>query len=249
MGVELIKRVEAQGVRVTGIIGDEDSSTIARARKEVRADLEKDSDMNHVKKCLSNALYALRSKHKSLSQKVIKYYLKMFAFAISQNQGQPIKIQENLDSIVPHSYGEHNKCSVTWCGYLKDSSAYKHKSLPWGKDLKDAGLRKELEKIFNKHKANAKRLSCIGSTQANESLNMTIASKAPKTRHFSESASLEVRVNAAAAQKNAGYEYVSDVSLYVGLNLVHFRCSFDLNVRSFVQRLSFLTSMSYQMIF
>ena len=110
-------------------------------------------------------------------------------------------------------------------------------------------LQRIFKKIFNKHKANAKRLSCIGSTQANESLNMTIASKAPKTRHFSESASLEVRVNAAAAQKNAGYEYVSDVSLYVGLNLVHFRCSFDLNVRSFVQRLSFLTSMSYQMIF
>lgn len=212
MGVELIKQVEEQGVRVRGIIGDEDSSTISRARKEVRAELEKDSDMNHVKKTVSNALYALRPKHKALSQKVIKYLLKNFTFAITQNQGQPTEIKKNLAAIVPHSYGEHDHCNENWCGFKKNGASYKHKSLPWGRDLRDSVLRKELERIFKKHEGNANGLACIGSTQANESLNNTIASKAPKNRHFSESGSLEVRVHAAAAQKNAGYEYVADVS-------------------------------------
>ena len=39
----------------------------------------------------------------------------------------------------------------------------------------------------------------------------TVASKAPKARHYSGSESLDYRVKAAACQKNMGHEYVSMV--------------------------------------
>lgn len=55
----------------------------------------------------------------------------------------------------------------------------------------------------------------LGSTQANESINNSIASKAPKRFHYSGSASLNYRVSAAVAQKNIGHTYVSKVDRYI----------------------------------
>ena len=56
-------------------------------------------------------------------------------------------------------------------------------------------------------------LSELGSTQANESLNNTVASKAPKAVFFSGSESNDFRVAAAVAQKNLGHKYVLKVIL------------------------------------
>lgn len=58
----------------------------------------------------------------------------------------------------------------------------------------------------------------MGSTQANESLNMTIASKAPKRCHFSGSASLNYRVAAGVAQKNIGHGYITKVNSKIRLS-------------------------------
>ncbi|KAH3788283.1 hypothetical protein DPMN_166419 [Dreissena polymorpha] len=51
----------------------------------------------------------------------------------------------------------------------------------------------------------------LGSTQANESLNKSIASKAPKQLHLSGSANLNFRVAAGVAQKNLGSCYLTNV--------------------------------------
>lgn len=51
----------------------------------------------------------------------------------------------------------------------------------------------------------AKKLANVSSSQANESLNNTIASKAPQAKHYSASASLSYRVETAVLQKNEGY--------------------------------------------
>ena len=51
----------------------------------------------------------------------------------------------------------------------------------------------------------------MGSTQANEGFNKAVASKAPKTKFYCESASLNRRVPSAVAQKNEGHMYLLKV--------------------------------------
>lgn len=114
-----------------------------------------------------------------------------------------------IDSIVPHAFGKHSKCGK-WCQFLKDEKA-KHKSLPHGLDLKGDTLQTELSSIFKIFSQNAGKLAPCGSTLANESFNNSVASKAPKARHYSGSESLDYRVKAAACQKNLGHSYVEKV--------------------------------------
>ena len=59
---------------------------------------------------------------------------------------------------------------------------------------------------------NAEKLAPLGSSQANEALNNTIGSKAPKIRHYGSSESNDFRVACAVSQKNIGHTYVAEVS-------------------------------------
>ena len=83
--------------------------------------------------------------------------------------------------------------------------------LPGGNDLTSADLRVDLDKLFGTFAKNSKKLASHGSSQVNESFNHTVASKAPKSKHYSASESLPQRVAAAVCQKNIGAGYVSDV--------------------------------------
>ena len=60
------------GVRVSTVIGDEDSSAIHHLRSKVDATIEKWSDVNHVKKSLGNKLYDMKKGHPQMSETVIK---------------------------------------------------------------------------------------------------------------------------------------------------------------------------------
>ena len=119
MVIQMLKDSEARGVKVRRLIGDEDTTTIARARREVDAELEKGSDINHMKKILGNKLYDLKKKHKILTPKVIKYLQKMYTYALKQNQGNPTSISAAVSCIVPHCFGNHDLCESSWCGYKK----------------------------------------------------------------------------------------------------------------------------------
>lgn len=109
--------------------------------------------------------------------------------------------------IVQHAYGEHGQCA-DWCQFRKDPSP-KYKSLPGGLALEGDSLRLVLNNVFPIYAQNAEKLAPCGSTLANESFNNSVASKAPKARHYSSSESLDFRVKAAACQKNIGHGYVS----------------------------------------
>lgn len=73
MVVEMVKKVNQGGVRVSTIIGDDDAATVSRLRHEVDPKITKQSDRNHLQKNLANQLYALQKVHKSLSSKVMIY--------------------------------------------------------------------------------------------------------------------------------------------------------------------------------
>lgn len=212
MVVGIVKKANEHGVKVSTLVGDEDSTTIARARKEVDATLKKGSDLNHLLKGLGNQLFDLKKKHKAMSVTVIKYFQSNFAIAICQNEGNEEEIASRMKQIVPHSFGDHTKCG-DWCGFKKDPKGYRHQHLPrGGQDLIGEQMKKDLMKIFDGKASQAGKYVNIGSTQANESLNMTVSSKAPKRINYSESTSLQSRVEAAVAQKNLGHGYIAKVS-------------------------------------
>ena len=82
--------------------------------------------------------------------------------------------------IVSHALGDHANCSIYWCKYLKDPVSYQHSTLLHGKDLEGEDLKKDFQHTIEIYCRNAEKLAPLGSSQANEALNNTIGSKAPK---------------------------------------------------------------------
>ena len=167
---------------------DNDSTTIKRLI-EAHGPIDKLSDQNHTKKCISNGLYAVNSTHKELKRtQTVNYITKNFSYGLTQKQGDVDGLRARLDQVVPHMYGEHTACE-DWCAFKKDPAKYDHnpsnfryKSLPYKKPLQCPRLRATLEGMVSVYKNKASSLAVLGSTQANESFNNIVASKAPKSR-------------------------------------------------------------------
>ena len=87
----------------------------------------------------------------------------------------------------------------------------KYRSLPYGRPLQGIELQKVLKEFFDSYKGQSEKLANLGSTQANESFNKTVASKAPKSHFYCGTASLNHRVAAGVAQKNIGHSYIAKV--------------------------------------
>ncbi len=149
----------------------------------------------------------------TLSGKVIEYLGKCFSYCITQNAGDSQALQEGIKLIVPHAFGDHQNCKQLWCGYKKDNINYKHRELPFGKDLVGENLRKSLDEVFELYSSETvvKKLLQNASSQRNESLNSTIGTKNPKTRFYGGSESGDHRVASAVAQTNLGKQYLSEV--------------------------------------
>jgi len=71
-----------------------------------------------------------------------------FSYAIAQNKGDSKGIQVALGCIIPHAFGDHSNCAAIWCGFKTDPVSYKHKDLPYGKDLHGEKLKSALNNIF-----------------------------------------------------------------------------------------------------
>ena len=100
------------------------------------------------------------------------------------------------------------------CRTLKTNPAnYKHKDLPYGKDLFGENLKKALEGFFSIYSNEnvVRKIAQNASSQRNESLNSTIGSKHPKIRFYGGSESADQRVACAVAQKNIGKQYLKKV--------------------------------------
>ncbi|XP_052080738.1 uncharacterized protein LOC127718722 [Mytilus californianus] len=179
----------------------------------------KTSDRNHIIINITKKLYSLKPKQKELTPMVINAITKNYSYMLAQNQGSPEKIEKGVRGMIDHMYGKHQTCDMKWCGYLKDRTSYRHTNLPFGKDLTSESLKADLEKLFlGKIESQSKKLSKLASSQANESFNHTVSTKAAKNKHYSGSSSLNYRVSAAVLQKNEGYGYVSKVSEAAGLS-------------------------------
>ena len=137
--------------------------------------------------------------------------MKCFSYATAQNKGDSKGIQAAVRSIVPHAFGDHSNCVGSWCGFKNDPVSYRHKDLPYGKDLYGEKLQSALNNIFNDYCTNAvaEKLAPMTNSQRNEALNSVIGSKNPKIRCYGGSESNDFRVACGVAQTNLQYGYIS----------------------------------------
>ena len=201
------------------LVGDDDSATIKMVKEQVSHHVEKWSDINHAKKSFTSHLYAIQSQFKGqVSAKVIEYFSKCFGYALVHNRNNTEGLKKDLKAIVPHAFGKHDQhCSISWCGFLKDpfNKLPSQFTATWERSTRGEAKKDELEKVMANFVKNADKLAPLGSSQASESLNNTIGSKAPKIRHSGASESNDFRVACAVSQKNIGHTYVSEVRISV----------------------------------
>ncbi|XP_053388617.1 uncharacterized protein LOC128551729 [Mercenaria mercenaria] len=211
--VQLHKEASNSGLKYKHIIGDDDSAATKYIREKVNSDIVKFSDPTHTKRTVGNKLEEISRVCPSLTEKVKSSFIKNFTYAVNQNkQKGEAELRQALESIVPHMYGEHHLCSL-WCKNKVNNvnTEYKHSNLPYGKDLTDLKLKNELTKILQPYITNPAKLMTTGDSQANESLNNVIFSKAPKIRNYTLSESFDFRCAAGVLQFNEGVEYVQKV--------------------------------------
>ena len=159
--------------RLGVIIGDEDCSTIKHVNDAVGG-VKKYSDVSHAKRSLGKKLYDVKARDKTctqLSKKVIKYFQKMFAYALQDCAGDVTALRKTLLTIVPHAFGEHAGCDEKWCGGVRSPETYQHTDLPNRQDVTCMRTKAALDEIFQGLVAQAEKLAPRGSSQANESFN------------------------------------------------------------------------------
>ena len=102
---------------------DINSCTASRLKLDFPSLIKKD-DQNHVKKKrISKPIHALGKLYKDLNADAIDYFVRCFMYAICDNQGSVIKIQEALLYTVPHIYGDHTACeNMHSCRYKQIQS-------------------------------------------------------------------------------------------------------------------------------
>ena len=147
-----------------------------------------------------------RSYTKSITSyhpKLFATFKKCFSYAIKQRKNNLVLTKASIENIVPHCFGDHEKCNEKQCSGKFDLS-YKHKLLQYGRDLCGEEFKKYVNWVFEKHAKNADTLSANGSISASESFNLVVASKVPKMHHYSTSASLGFCIASAVCQKNIG---------------------------------------------
>ncbi|XP_077279100.1 uncharacterized protein LOC143906731 [Temnothorax americanus] len=170
--------LKTANIEVGVFIGDNDSCCIASIQNAINYEIVKQSDMNHTTKSVGNTLHEIHNSKVSdpdreLSNDTIKHLQRCFTYAVKQNQGNISKVQAALKNIPYHIFGYHENCSQ-WCQDNADKENYT------GIRVKNATLFEVLKNTFTKLADNAEKFAAATSSQANESLNNSMCSKAPK---------------------------------------------------------------------
>ena len=206
---------EACKVELGIMIGDNDSSSISAIRAGSNYEVIKHSDKNHTSKGVTNELYKIKKDYKELTSNPIKYLQRCFNYRVSQNAGDSMEIAAAIKNIPYHSYNDHSNCG-SWCGYQHNPETYQHSVI--GSGFKDKKLFDALKCLFNCLASKTDRFAAGVSSNVNESLNITIASKAPKTRFYGGSASYDTRLAFAINKKNRGEQFASTLATKLSLS-------------------------------
>lgn len=209
------KILKDANVEIGVFIADNDSSSISAIQGASNYVIIKQSDMNHTKKGVSNALYNINGKiskdpDRELQHDTIKTLKKYFSYAVTQNVGDLEKMMAAIKNIPNHAFDRHENCG-TWCKAKEDKENYV------GLQLKNTVLFNELQILFDRLAENATKFLMAASSQANESLNNSMSSKAPKRICYSTSESCDYRFACTVVQKNYGEAYINSIFHALGL--------------------------------
>ncbi|XP_043286870.1 uncharacterized protein [Venturia canescens] len=204
------KILKSHNIEVGVLVGDDDSSTIAACRATSEHPIVKFSDINHASGGVTKELYKINNNHKckELTKDGITYLHRCFKYAMTTNKGDSVAMARDIQCIPYHAFNDHSKCGP-WCGFHRDPENYDHTIIPGG--FHDVQLFEALKNIFDRLAANAQKFSAAASSNVNESLNASMASKAPKSRCYSLTASSDYRFASAVAQKNEGPKFIEKV--------------------------------------
>ncbi|CAC5388974.1 unnamed protein product [Mytilus coruscus] len=182
MAISMAHKMNDNECAIDVIHADNDSTTMLKLKLDFE-NLKKKDDQNHTTMGITKSLIELSKRHKELKPgEVIPYLNRCFMYAITQNSSSELQIDEGLSRIVPHVFEDHELCgAVDWCTFKDDPISFKYKSLPNGKPLISEDLRR-FRNLIEKYKSKASSLRNLGSTQANESFNHSVATKAPKSK-------------------------------------------------------------------
>ncbi|KAK0165537.1 hypothetical protein PV328_004044 [Microctonus aethiopoides] len=111
----------------------------------------------------------------------------------------PDKELAAIINIPYHLFDRHNNCG-SWCRSNKENVS--------GVRLSNSDLFEALKNIFSQFGENAQKFVSGASSQANESLNLSICNKTPKGIPYSTTESADFRSAATVAQKNSGFNYI-----------------------------------------
>lgn len=118
-GVEGVRELQEEGVTIEYIEGDGDNTLISKLKEDLKLNMRKRFDRNHIVKNVGKRLWKLHNdKVVKLSKSVILHLEKCLKYAFSKNQGNLDGMKSNLKAIIPHQFGEHSLCETRFCGYI-----------------------------------------------------------------------------------------------------------------------------------
>lgn len=167
-------------VEVGVFIGDNDSSCMHALEEILDYPIVKQSDLNHTKKGVGNMLYKLRENknidvEKELTHDTISYLKDTFAIIVKKNKNNVNAIERDLKNLPDHVFDKHENCG-SFCKFSEEKENYDN-----SRHLRNQTLYKHVKKLFSDLANNASKFVLAGSTQANESLNNSMASFCPKS--------------------------------------------------------------------
>ncbi len=188
IAVEICEQLFNKGVLVSIIIGDEDVGTLKQIREQLSTPLnevEKVSNINHIKQNLTNKINQLKSeKYKDqrfkLSAHNILHIVTNFGWTLKTHQNKLIEAGLAISNVIPHGFGHHENCHKIGDGNWCPSEQPEYK--PGFKNGKHLGenlnteeknmFQQDLQRIF-KEMITSKMLNKLvlcGSSQKNENL-------------------------------------------------------------------------------
>lgn len=191
------KLLKECNMQIGMVICDNDGSILSAMNSCCDYDIFKESDKNHTSKGVASKMYRIKNinqknkDYKELNSNTIKYFKKCFNYAVSQNASDPVKLVNNFRAIPLHAFNNHDKCNISWCGFMKDPDNYKHTNI--GDGLQSEVLQKDLVKLFEKLAENAAQFLAGLSSNSNDSLNHTQAKYSLKDRMYGTSSSGAIR--------------------------------------------------------
>ncbi|KAJ8665305.1 hypothetical protein QAD02_006967 [Eretmocerus hayati] len=130
-------------------------------KTDLRVNISKLADKNHLTENSGKELYELTKIHKELNRKgVIDHIKKYFTYAVAQNKGKPIELAQTLRTIPDHLFNRHEKCAE-WC---RTGDSVRHSV-----KLCDPVLYDKLPVNFGKYAQNSQKFAVAVSSQYNGS--------------------------------------------------------------------------------